>query len=131
MEVKTLTKFGEVDDFKVQGDPKAEKVILQVNNENHAMELVLDPNTVALLIEKLLKLLLIAPSKKISDLVQIVGIQSISAQMPYPDVPTLKYALELGIEMEKTIEPEFVRKLHKELEQIVLFLDQNRALNAH
>ena len=126
-----ITNFGIADDTHVAGNPDTKKIVVHFKKGNEALGLAIDAPTAAKLIQQLAQTLISAPILEMSQYGQILGIHKLSAQMPHPNLPTLKYELECGVQMETTIEGDNLRTLHRQLTDIVNALDDQSLKPAH
>lgn len=68
---------------------------------------------------------------EVQRLFHALGIADISAQMPHPNLPTLKYRLECGVEMETSIDAENLRSLHAQIGTILDALEHQPKPPSH
>lgn|GEM_PF-3216645 len=121
-----ITKLECIDDFHVADDPQTGNVILHLKNhsQQQAIGLAMQPLVSAALVEDIVKCLLTSPQRETKAAGQIVGIRDISAQMRHPSLLTLRYELELGVELETTIEIDTARRLRDELDSAILAFEE-------
>lgn len=120
-----LTNLGDADDFQVSGNSTTGGIVLHFKNDAKqlAVGLSVPPTMAASLVEHLVKCLASSPNKDARAAAQIVGIRDLSAQTPHPNLLTLKYELELGVQLETTIEVDVARRLRDQLDKAIQSLE--------